>query len=280
MPRFFPVLLTALLLPSAACAAVFLLEDFENTSGEIVPYLEKTHKLKPSRNPEAVPHITLSSDVALSGRHSLRFVTSPLFEPARTRERTELSLRKKRFGFGDVRCYAFSSYIADPVFPSKHGQFLIFQIHGTDYVEPDTNPVVGIRPRPDKNDILVYAHNKQDPDDVTSAGAVVRHRWDRWLVYLDPQIDDTGRVAIWRNGVRVLDHRGPNVFPHDDGGLYVKFGRYNWKYKQEEHRRRYIEEGVTETATYFDDLVFADGKDCLDDIRAVAPAYFTPAAAQ
>ena len=64
-----------------------------------------------------------------------------------------------------------------------------------------------------------------DPTDATGDLG----RWVDWLfeVRWSYEPEGNGRVRVWRDGVQVVDHTGPNAF-NDDLGPNSKIGIYKW----------------------------------------------------
>lgn len=184
----------------------------------------------------------LSSDVARSGRYSMKTVLNRATSP--TSYRTEVSLNGRvKFVQGEDNWYGFSvylpsNYVADPVWE------IVAQWHNIpdeNLGESNTNlnPPLGLHTEKGKWTLLsiwdsrpvtnkANYEGKQNYD----LGAYETNKWTDWVFHIKWVPDSTGILQVWKDGKLVIDKRGPIGF-NDAEVPYFKFGLYKgWRDRQ------------------------------------------------
>lgn len=77
----------------------------------------------------------------------------------------------------------------------------------------------------------VMPNNRPQGSEVRDLGLYERGRWIDWVVHVKWSWQDDGLLEVWKDGERVVHHRGPNAY-NDEKGTYFKTGIYKWLYKQ------------------------------------------------
>lgn len=96
-----------------------------------------------------------------------------------------------------------------------------------------------------------------------------RGEWEDWVFRMNWSTSDAGRMSVWRNGEKIVEHRGPNTY-RDLSAPYLKVGIYipSW-------RIRPPEEPVLREA-YYDDVweVYPNKADHLpDEVKSLIEEY-------
>lgn len=151
--------------------------------------------------------------------------------------RTELVSpnEKDRLDFGKEYSIAFRNRLVD-FKPDKSAE-IIFQLHpipaNDNWSGSKSNPDVTLRTR---NGMYEFTSRRH----VIWSAPYKEGEWNDWQVKMRVAGDDTpgGYLDLFRNGVKVANAQGPNVFSKDNLGLpqtnqvYAKFGIYKWDWKE------------------------------------------------
>lgn len=62
------------------------------------------------------------------------------------------------------------------------------------------------------------------------AGPIERGQWTDWVLHIRWSFKDDGLIEVWKNGKKILTHRGPNGY-NDRQETYFKAGVYKWEWK-------------------------------------------------
>ncbi len=179
--------------------------------------------------------ITVSDEVARSGKRAIRFDAGP---GSRCEIvpwlGTGLLGSMKREPFERERWYGFSVFIPPEWTPHERNE-IIAQWHGSRDVpfgERGRGPPLALR-----------IHREQwwitygwDEDFKSSpgyrakwtlwTGPVTPGQWTDWLFRVIWSHDDAGETDVWMNGEMVAQRRGPNTY-NDLRGVYLKLGDYH-----------------------------------------------------
>jgi len=131
--------------------------------------------------------------------------------------------------------YAFSTYIPPGQTFSTASNEVLAQWHGSpDFFlgdAPGRGPAVALRIEDGRtfltsgwDDAFVSGEGRRDRE--LWSGGLQQAAWEDWRFDVLWSHRDRGRLSVWRNGERVLDHRGPNSF-NDLRNVYLKIGVYH-----------------------------------------------------
>lgn len=102
--------------------------------------------------------------------------------------------------------------------------------------------------------------------------------WVSWVIHAKWSPGDNGRLRIWKDGVAVMDSRGPNVYGTigREYTPYLKTGIYHpeWNMKSEQHKEQFLAEipGVEKKEIYVSSVVVGSDEATLDLItRSLQP---------
>lgn len=211
--------------------------------------------------------MSISSQVASEGNSSVKVYLN--YDTSSSLKRTELVLRKeglKNFTIGNTYWFAFSIFLGND-FTEDTTEDMILQFHGVPDVhlsEPWRNPVVAFEIKRTKYQLLINsasaAYNKMGDYDGGAyykdgeLGSVEINKWTDWVFMIkwDYTTDYVGRVDVWKNGEKLIEHRGGNCF-NDQKGPYLKFGIYKWPWSAENPPV-----GTRIRAWYIDNIRFGD----------------------
>jgi hypothetical protein len=142
---------------------------------------------------------------------------------------------------GQERWYGFSVYLPkdwrDEIFD------IVMQIHNhPDPGEGPKSPIMTletagdswkVNDRWDKEKISKPAKNGAGGT-ITSnllwTGPYETEKWTDWVFHVKWSLDDDGLVEVWKDGVKVVTHNGPNCY-NDDKDFYFKMGVYKPAYR-------------------------------------------------
>jgi hypothetical protein len=131
--------------------------------------------------------------------------------------------------------YAFSTYIPPGQTYSAASNEVLAQWHGSpDFFlgdAPGRGPAVALRIEDGRtfltsgwDDAFVSGEGRRDRE-LWSAD-LAQGTWEDWRFDLVWSHGEEGRLSVWRNGERVLEHRGPNSY-NDLRNVYLKIGVYH-----------------------------------------------------
>jgi hypothetical protein len=208
----------------------------------------------------------LSREQARCGTQSLKFVLNRA--ESSTSYRTEASTDKNKLEFFKTHWFGFSIFIPHSWRISSTWEVLFqFHHHPLDWATAvgGFSPLLAIRLDSNSDQYLVRQNYVQTPEAehrrgdrktaflATIPGALALGRWTDWVLEYRPDwrpVTEGGRgvTRFWRDGVRVIDYRGPNA-ANATYTPYLKFGTYKSRWKD-----RHYDDPVQERVYYFDEL--------------------------
>ncbi|MBN7138559.1 hypothetical protein A7A76_05430 [Lysobacter enzymogenes] len=105
-----------------------------------------------------------------------------------------------------------------------------------------------------------YGIEGEGTNDDFDAGSVDAGRWTAWVFHVKWSPDGDGLLQVWKNGVPVLDKRGPTTYrPGHLRTPYWKIGLYHpgWK-KRNQDKFNAVASTVAERVVYVDDVKMGD----------------------
>ncbi|OKJ62710.1 hypothetical protein AMK29_21710 [Streptomyces sp. CB02261] len=164
-----------------------------------------------------------------------------------------------RVPYGSYR-YSFSNYLPGDWTSYKY-MTIVSQWHGG----TGTVPAIALAVKGGR--WVMDTHWKVGSGPVTGLkhdlGDATLGRWNRWTFDVTWSTGTTpGSLTVWRDGVRVGSHQGPNSY-HQDTAPYHKIGLYrpNWKAS-----KGHVKGGKAPVVIYYDDVT----------VTALSPASDTP----
>ncbi|MHA4779443.1 polysaccharide lyase [Streptomyces sp. MSC1_001] len=164
-----------------------------------------------------------------------------------------------RVPYGSYR-YSFATYLPGDWAPYKY-MTIVSQWHG------GTGTVPAIALAVKGGGWVMDTHWKVGSGPVTGLkhdlGEATPGRWNRWTFDVTWSTGTTsGSITVWRDGVRVGSHQGPNSY-HQDTAPYHKIGLYrpNWK-----PSKGHVRGGTAPVVIYYDDVT----------VTALSPASEEP----
>ncbi len=172
----------------------------------------------------------ISTDYSRKGTHSVRFEVRATDATCGGSKRAELYVPGSLAVTPTLKWFAWSDYMpADYAKDAKAESH--FQLH---HSGATGSPIFGVWVQDDKY-YFVQSYDHNEDGVITQVkhdlGAVRKGQWDDWVVYIDTQVDASGKLMVWRNGVKVLEVNGPNTYMINgkaDPKPYPKFGIYKW----------------------------------------------------
>lgn len=67
------------------------------------------------------------------------------------------------------------------------------------------------------------------------AGRIAPGQWTDWVLHIKWSYGADGLLEVWKDGVKVIEHRGPNGY-NDRRPTYFKIGVYKWEWKEHPER--------------------------------------------
>ena len=199
---------------------IFLKDDFD------APPLSPIW-ITPNLSKNALRHITAPARTG-KGAVEIRLFSGAMAQTGRDGQLTERAeLREApgvRLTMGMESWYAFSFFM--PLdFPIVENRLVIVQWKQS-FLESykDRSPIVSLR----------YMGGKMRIDVVRDRGkrklfnqpADLRNRWVDMIFRIKPITGKNGILQVWKDGVRIVDYRGPIGFKDDEEEIYFKFGLY------------------------------------------------------
>jgi hypothetical protein len=207
-----------------------------------------------------------STEQARSGKQSLKFVLDR--RNSRTPYRTEVSTATNKLEFFKTHWFGFSIFIPSSWRVSNTWEVLFqFHHHPRDWATyaGGFSPLLAIRLDSNSDRYLIRQNYVQTPERAhargdrktaflaTIPGALALGRWTDWVLEYCPDWRSiaeggSGITRFWRDGVRVVDYRGPNAA---NGAYtpYLKFGTYKSAWKDRQHS-----DPARERMYYFDEV--------------------------
>jgi hypothetical protein len=85
--------------------------------------------------------------------------------------------------------------------------------------------------------------DNESPNEVLWSAALELGRWTEWTVQARWSFGEDGVLRIWKDGVQIVEKRGPNTF-NDPGGMYFKIGIYKPPWDERPERSQVDERTV------------------------------------
>lgn len=201
--------------------------------------------------------ISVSTDVALSGTHSIKSViTRDSASDFRAEVRHAAGKPAGVSFWNQDVWYAISIYLPND-FVTSSGRDILVQWHSFDWLEPtpeaQTSPVFGIQVRNGEWEIIRRPNVAQPSTELTqesytaSIGPYQKGRWNNWVCRLRFHWIN-GQSQCWLNGKEVYNVNGGNS-ANDTYAPYLKFGNYRVANKTDAG-----EAGVSPRIVYFDNV--------------------------
>ena len=92
------------------------------------------------------------------------------------------------------------------------------------------------------------------------SGRLQRGRWTDWVLHARWSYREDGRITVWRNHEKIVEHRGPNCY-NDSRGLRFKIGVYKPQWNSPSSAS-----AVTERSLYHDAIRVGDASATYDDV--------------
>jgi hypothetical protein len=225
------------------------------------------------------PFSTAHSKEIGSWDYALQFVTNPVFagnKAARFEiredqplikdgKRAEVTIIKGENLPGKNMWYSYAIYF--PADYAKDGeQEMINQWY------QDRSPATGLRVDDDR--IILHTGNTYSPDNrkKIDLGAVEKGKWNTFVFHFIHSNGTDGLIEVWRNGVKVLTHKGGNMYASSIMPKF-KMGLYKSAFK-------YGTSAVDKRVLYFDNIKVGNGNATLaemDPSAGLTNAPVTPA---
>jgi hypothetical protein len=236
--------------------------DYDKSGGPSVHWLRRSGNTP-----------TISKDQTRRGTQALRIFLDR--KNSSTSYRTEVTSEKNKFEFNKTHWIGFSMYVPSDWKVSNTWEVL-FQFHHDpadwDAYQGGFSPLMAIRLDSNSDRYLITQHYVQTPESqhqpsdmktafrTTLPGAVATGRWTDWVIEYRPDwrsLTDggTGVTRFWRDGVRVIDYKGPNAI-NAKNTPYMKFGAYKSAWKNRDHS-----DPVATRLYYFDELRVSRGNE-------------------
>jgi len=199
--------------------------------------------------------ISLSTDVALSGKQSIKSViTRDSADDFRAEVRHAAGKPSGVSVWNQDIWYAISIYLPND-FATSSGRDILVQWHSFDWLEPvdesKTSPVFGIQVR-DGDWEIIRRPNAAQPSTpatqesyTTTIGPYKKGQWNNWVCRIRWHWIN-GQSQCWLNGQEVYNVNGGNS-ANDTNAPYWKFGNYRVANKTDAG-----EAGVSPRIVYFD----------------------------
>jgi hypothetical protein len=91
-------------------------------------------------------------------------------------------------------------------------------------------------------------------------GSVPKNQWVDFVFHIIHSKESTGLVEIWRNGTKILTHKGPNRYADEDRLPRWKVGIYKWSWEKGPTN-------VSRRVTYFDNIRIGNENSNLTEMR-------------
>jgi hypothetical protein len=182
----------------------------------------------------------ISTERSRAGRYSMKSYLNRATSPVS--KRTEVSVKAPLTHIGDELWYGFSIFLPKSFVPGNVWE-IVTQWHGTPNNGNESlgrlNPPLSLATW--KSDVT-RGHWSLfclwDADRVTSPGVYetdgsklwdlgpwATDEWTDWVFHIKWSYSSDGIMQVWKNGVQVVNYKGPNTY-NDDVGPYLKMGVY------------------------------------------------------
>ncbi len=223
----------------------------------------------------------ISTETRRAGSRSARVYVNRLTSETSYRTEAEATGQWSSFEFQKTYWFGISVFVPAMWAVSSTWEVLV-QLHHRpdDWTDKnDFSPVLALRCNPNSDQWRLVQTYVQTPDgaqqqsDLKTAfdgfhGQIQKGRWTDWVFEYRPDwrnlIDGgTGVTRVWRDGVQVVNHEGPNCV-NNSRGPYIKFGCYNSAWKD-----RGFDDPVKERLYFYDEFRVSRANE--GSYEAVAP---------
>lgn len=186
--------------------------------------------------------ITLSNEYARYGRYSGKFELNITDVDVAGSKRCEMKQKGETkfdrwFKFSQLFPASFSSDPAEDVVGQWH------DIPDIEFGETWRVPPIGLTIKNDSfffhikwastlNNSTATGGTHVDGQVDLNLGKVEKEKWVNWVFHIVFSYRSDGVVEVWKNGVKVIDRKGPNSY-NDKQAPYFKFGIYKWQWKKD-----------------------------------------------
>jgi len=218
-----------LAIAAGAGAPMVFQDDFE--SGKV----DYESKYSQSGNAPAI-----STERARSGRYSMKSYLNRA--NSSVSKRTEVSVKAPLTHIGSELWYGFSIFLPKSFVPGNVWEILA-QWHGTPNYGNESlgrlNPPLSLAtwksdvPRGhwslfclwDADPLTSPGDYQIDGSKLWDLGPWATDEWTDWVFHIKWSYSSDGILQVWKNGINVIDYRGPNTY-NDNTGPYLKMGVY------------------------------------------------------
>lgn len=212
--------------------------------------------------------ITRAASPVRDGKYAAKFILNKTDPDIWDSKRAELTYVAEKYNpVKSERWYGISmflptSYIADPC------EEIVYQWKGVSRTSLDgysmSNPPLAVMTKNGR-----WAINIKSADKMTSIdlGAYNTNTWTDWVFHIKFSYESDGLLQIWKDGVLVLDRKGPNTYK-DKTGNYFKMGLYKYGWKEG------YQSNTTQRIAYYDEIRVGNEHSSYEE---VAPRPHVPA---
>lgn len=218
----------------------------------------------------------IDSSVARVGSKSVRFILHDTDQLKASGRRSELTLSSTNPLNPQIRWYAFSEYLpanyVSDVLPEIHFQvadnsgltapnLALWLTNNRWYVNRKYN---------------IGAGNVEVQTEITGGSLATLGGWNDWRIYYKQSIGNDGQIIVYRNGVQVFSHNGPNANAVNGvmvASRYPKFGIYKWRWNNPGTYNPKVR------ILYFDAVMYGDSTATLSTFNLPNPLninFFSP----
>lgn len=204
--------------------------------------------------------ITRTTSPAKYGSYAAKIVLNKTDPDIWESKRAEMTYVAEKHGpVKSERWYGMSiflptSYIADPC------EEILFQWKGVNKVSQDgysmSNPPLAMLTKNGRWQLNIKPKDKFTNIDL---GTYEPNKWTDWVFHIKWSYEDDGLLQIWKNGVLVLDRKGPNTY-YDLVGNFFKMGIYKYGWKEGYYSN------TTQRTAYFDEFKVGNENSSFNDV--------------
>ncbi len=105
-----------------------------------------------------------------------------------------------------------------------------------------------------------HVNGQEDGNKTYDLGPVEKDKWLDFVYHINWSYGSDGVVEVWKNGQKVVDHRGPNSY-NDPGVPYFKFGIY---------KTNFIDGSISNRIAYIDEVRVGNENATYNDVAPTA----------
>lgn len=204
-----------------------------------------------------------SDSIARSGKYSLRVSLNSHDPNVAGGKRSEFSMGAER-STNFERWYGFSIFLPNDYQLDDQSE-IVAQWHDAAPAFLIRSPPIALHLFHGQWRIAMFWGAKKFTDKATAnkklldLGAFEKNKWTDFVFHIKFSYNDDGVLEIWKDGVQVMNYKGPNCY-NDDNGPYFKVGIY--KYPWNGNKNLPSENKVL----YFDDIAIGNETAKYDDV--------------